>query len=169
MSTLETDGFLSKQIAEVEKTIAARYPEKWQLLTDTNRLTHRVIYSIHPHSQHVTELMLAALLIRQASAFQGFAILLGKGLFTQAQIVLRNLAEMIFITGAIRKDDQFVNQYVLAEDVSRVKSLDVPRRCRSGDRVARARTMARASITTMPVMAIGRSSSIGSTELMHGD
>jgi hypothetical protein len=124
MSTFETEGFLSSKISQVEKTIAARYPEKFQLADDTNRLTHRVIYAIKPHNEHVPDLMLAALLIRQASSFQGFLILLGKGLETQAQILLRNLAEMMFITGAIRKDDKFVTQYVLSEDISRLKSLE---------------------------------------------
>src|ERR1700722_17115316 len=124
MTTFETDGFLSAEISGFERTIAARYSKKLELATETNRLTHRVMYSIKPHSEHVPDLMLAALLIRQASSFQGFLILLSKGLETQAQVLLRNLAEMMFITGAIRKDQEFVTQYVLSEDVSRVKSLE---------------------------------------------
>lgn len=68
--------------------------------------------------------MLATLLVRQASAFQGFLVLLCKGLETQAQILLRNLAELMFITGAIRKDEKFAGRYVLSEDIPRVRALE---------------------------------------------
>lgn len=124
MTKFETDGFLSTEIAEFERTIAARYAKKFELATETNRLTHRVIYAIKPHNEHVPDLMLATLLIRQASSYQSFFILLSKGLETQAQVLLRILAELMFVTGAIRKDEKFVNQYVLSEDISRVKSLE---------------------------------------------
>lgn len=124
MTAFSTDGFLSTEITEFEQAITARYTRKLQLAMETNRLTHQVIYAATPHNEHALDLMLAALLVRQASAFQGVLILLEKGLETQAQILLRNLAEMLFITGAIRKDESFFNQYVLAEDVSRLKSLE---------------------------------------------
>jgi hypothetical protein len=87
----------------------------------------------------VIELLLAALLTRQATAFQAFLILLGKGLETQAQIILRNLAEMMFITGAIGKDKSFADKYVLAEDVSRLSPL---RRSRETSSVAAIEWMA---------------------------
>jgi hypothetical protein len=137
MTTFETDGFLSADIVGAERAIAARYQRKLELATETNRLTHRVIYSVKPHSEHVTELLLAALLTRQAAAFQAFLILLGKGLETQAQIILRNLAEMMFITGAIGKDKTFADKYVLSEEVSRLKTLEAiakDQQCR-GERV----------------------------------
>lgn len=124
MTEFETDGFLSADIAGAERAIAARYPEKLDLATETNRITHRVIYSVKPHDGHVGELLLAALLTRQATAFQAFLILLRKGLETQAQIILRNLAEMMFITGAIGKDKTFADRWVVSEDVSRLKSLE---------------------------------------------
>ena len=112
MTTFETDGFLSAEISGFERTIAARYAKKFELAAETNRLTHRVMYSIKPHSEHVPDLMLAALLIRQASSFQGFLILLSKGLETQAQVLLRNLAEMMSLSMSYPKI------------VSRVKSLE---------------------------------------------
>lgn len=124
MTKFETDGFLSAEISEFETTISARYAEKFKLATETNRLTHRVIYAIKPHSEHVPDLLLATLLIREASSYQGLLILLSKGLETQAKGLLRILAELMFVTGAIRKDENFVSEYVLSEDISRVKSLE---------------------------------------------
>jgi hypothetical protein len=80
MTTFETDGFLSAEILEFARTIAGRYAKKLELAADTNRLAHRVIYSIKPHSEHAPDLILAALLTRQASAFQSIVILLRNGL-----------------------------------------------------------------------------------------
>ncbi len=47
-----------------------------------------------------------------------------KGLLIQAQTILRNLAETIFIAGATRRDATFAERYVLSEEVNRKKSLD---------------------------------------------
>src|SRR5690348_6834729 len=72
MTTFAAEGFFSAEIEGVEKTIASRYPKKFQLAAETNRMVHRVLYSIRPHDENVAELMLAALLTRQAASFQGF-------------------------------------------------------------------------------------------------
>jgi len=124
MTAFETDGFLSTEISEIEESIAARYSAKFDLALETNRLAHEVIYAAKIQNEHVPDLLLASLLTRQAGSFQGFFILLRKGLLIQAQIILRNLAETMFITGAIRKDTTFADSYVLAEEVSRKKSLE---------------------------------------------
>lgn len=124
MTTFETDGFLSAEILGFERIITGHYAKKLELAVGTNRLTHRVIYSIKPRSEHAPDLILAALLTKQVGAFQSIVILLRKGLETQAQVLLRNLAEMMFITGAIRKDETFVKRYVLAEQVGRLKALE---------------------------------------------
>jgi hypothetical protein len=82
MTKFETDGFLSAEILEFARTIASRYAKKLELSADTNRLTHRVIYSIRPRNEYVPDLILAALLTRQAGAFQSIVILLRDGLET---------------------------------------------------------------------------------------
>jgi hypothetical protein len=56
----------SAEILEFERSISGRYAKKLELAVDTNRLTHRVIYSIKPQSEHAPDLILAALLVRVA-------------------------------------------------------------------------------------------------------
>jgi hypothetical protein len=124
MTTFITEGFRSTEIAQFEQAISARYLKKLNLADEANRMTHRIIYAVQPHNEHLPELVLASLLSREASAFQAFLILLNKGLVTQAQIILRNLAEMMFITGAIGKDKMFVDKYVSSEEITRVKTLE---------------------------------------------
>ncbi len=123
MTTFETDGFLSDE-PDFEAQAEERYGEKLELAADANRLAHGLIYSIQIHNEHLPDILLATLLARQSSSFQSFYLLLKKGLFFQSQILLRNIAENMFIIGASRKDPEFAGKYVLSEEVTRKKSLD---------------------------------------------
>ncbi len=68
-------------------------------------------------------LLLASLLVRQVETFQAFLILIGKGLIPQSAILLRNMAESMFIVGAIGKDQTFAESYIQSEDLPRLKVL----------------------------------------------
>lgn len=136
MSTFETDGFLSDELSEITEPATAQYASKLELASDANRLAHKMIYSVDVKNEHLPDILLATLLTRQTASFQSFYILLRKGLLTQAKILLRNLAETMFIVGAIRKDVEFPNRYVLSEEISRKKSLEAlmrDRQRRGGD------------------------------------
>lgn len=124
MTTFETDGFLSDEMPDFEAQADEIYAEKLELAADANRLAHGLIYSIEIHNEHLPDILLATLLARQSSSFQSFYLLLKKGLFFQSQILLRNIAENMFIIGASRKDPEFAGKYVLSEEVTRKKSLD---------------------------------------------
>ena len=124
MTIFETDGFLSDEMPEFEAPAAEQYAQKFELAADANRLAHKLIYSIEIHNKHLPDILLATLLTRQATSFQAFYLLLTKGLFFQSQILLRNVAENMFIVGAARKDQDFVNKFVAAEEISRKKSLE---------------------------------------------
>jgi hypothetical protein len=124
MTKFETDGFLSAEIAEYERDMETFYPKRLEIARNVNRLVHQVIYSARVYNQELVDLLLAALLARQASTFQGFVILIRKGLLVQAQMLLRNIAETMFIIGAIRKDAAFAKQYVISDEVASKKSLE---------------------------------------------
>lgn len=120
----ETDGFLSAEIAEYERDVETFYPKRLEIARNTNRLFHQVIYSAKVYNQELVDLLLASLLIRQATTFQAFVILMCKGLPVQAQMLLRNVAETMFIIGAIRKDAAFAKQYVISDEVAAKKALE---------------------------------------------
>jgi len=44
-------------------------------------------------------------------------------MLAQAEMILRNIAESMFIVGAIGKDNSFAEKYVLSEEISRKKAL----------------------------------------------
>lgn len=123
MTLFETDGFLSDQIVEAEGEITSRYQAAFDIATQANQLTHQVLFSAEVHNEDGLELLYVTLLTKQARSFQAFMLLLKRGLLSPAQIILRNLAENMFIVGALSKDETFAERYVLSEQVSRKKSL----------------------------------------------
>ena len=66
---------------------------------------------------------MGTLLTRQAEAFQAFLILVTKGLLFQAQIILRSIAESMFVVGAISKEETFAGDFIpiLRDHMSRLK------------------------------------------------
>lgn len=123
MTLFETDGFLSEQALDADKAISAQYPAAFDIAKRTNQLTHEILYSAAPHNEDALELLYVTLLTKQARSFQGFMLLLKRGLLSPAKILLRNLAESMFIIGALGADQTFPKKYVLAEEISRKKSL----------------------------------------------
>ncbi len=123
MTTFASDGFLSDEIVGYEADIDARYREKWQLAGAANQLAHTIVFSIQIQTDRLHDLLLAALLARQTGTFQAFLLLARKGLIHQSEMIVRNLAESMFIVGAIRKDTGFADRFVLADEISRKRSL----------------------------------------------
>lgn len=124
ISQFETDGFLSDQALAAESEIVARYQAAFDIAYEANRLTHKVLYGADVHNEDQMELLYITLLTKQARSLQGFLLLLRRGLLSPAQILLRNLAESMFIIGALGKDDTFGAKFVRSEQISRKKALE---------------------------------------------
>jgi len=122
-NSFNTDGFLSSDINEYKKEIRNNFSTRLGLAYEANQLAHKIIHSVKIYNEHLPDLLLASLLIRQVSTFQAFLIILESGLKTQAEMLLRNISETMFIAGAINKDGNFADKYVLSEEVSRKKAL----------------------------------------------
>lgn len=135
MTSFETNGFLSDAISGWEEDFEKRYAAKLQIATEANRLAHEVIFSIAIISSDLKEILLSTLLSRQISTFQAFIIVARKGLIDQAEMMVRALAELMFLVGAIRKDERFAEKWVLSDEISRKKNLVRLNadRCRRGE------------------------------------
>lgn len=123
MTTFASDGFLSDEIANVTADFAARYSRELDLVSRTNRLAHKILFGIQVRPDQVADLLLAILVARQIESFQAFVALLRIGLVSQAEIIIRTIAETMFLVAAIRKDAEFAARYVLADELSRRRSL----------------------------------------------
>jgi len=123
MSSFTTDGFLSDEMRAYEADIETRYRDRWDLSAAANRLVHKTVFAISVRTDRLPDLLLAALLARQAATFQAFLLLARKGLIDQSEMVVRNLAESMFIVGAICKDLGFAEIFVRADEIVRKRSL----------------------------------------------
>lgn len=124
MTLFDTDGFLSEQALEAEAEILTQYQVAFDIATKTNQLTHKVLFAANVHNEDGLELLYITLLTKQARAFQGFILLLRRGLLAPAQVLLRNLAETMFIVGALGKDTTFGTRYIASEEIARKKLLN---------------------------------------------
>ena len=123
MTSFEKDGFLGDEISGWEGDFEKRYASKLQLSIEANRLAHRLIFSIQITSSELKDLLLSALLARQVSTFQAFILLARKGLIDQSEMLIRAIAESMFLVGAIRKEEGFAEKWVLSDEISRKRSL----------------------------------------------
>lgn len=123
MTSFDTDGFLSDEISGWESDFVRRYAAKLDLSASVNRLAHKLVFSLEIASEDLRDLLLSSLLARQTSTFQAFVLLARKGMIFQAEMLVRALAESMFIVGAICKKPEFAEQWVLSDEVSRKKSL----------------------------------------------
>lgn len=123
MTSFESDGFLSNEILQWESDFANRYASKLELAMAVNRCAHRLLFSIEMTSDELKDLLISTLLARQTSTFQAFIILAQKGLIAQAAVLIRTLAESMFLVGAIRKKEDFAEKWILSDEISRKKNL----------------------------------------------
>ena len=123
MTTFSTDGFLSDEVSAWESDFEKQYPSKLELSTAVNRLAHKIVFTLDIGSEELRDLLLSTLLARQLSTFQGFVLLSRKGMIFQAEMLVRALAESMFLVGAICKKPDFAKQWILGDEVSRKKGL----------------------------------------------
>ena len=108
----ETDGFLSDELSRFESQITDRYSDQLEFAKEVNRIAQEIIGTVQIDRDELRSNLMGTLLIRQVESFQAFVILVGKGLFFQAQIILRNIAESMFIVGAIVNKQTFAEEFI---------------------------------------------------------
>ena len=120
MSNFVTDGFLGDGASFYESQITHQYSDQLDVAKEVNRIAHEIIWSVEIDRNNLSSSLMGTLLTRQVEAFQSFLILIGKGLLFQAQIILRNIAESMFIVGAIAKDRNVTKDIMEQADRSRL-------------------------------------------------
>ena len=121
MTDFRTDGFLSNELSHYESQIGERYSDELDFAKEVNRIAHEIIGSVQISRNKPTSRLMGTLLVRQTETFQAFLILIGKGLLFPSQVLWRNIAESMFIVGAINKDPAFAEDYIASDKVSRLK------------------------------------------------
>ncbi|MFA6176789.1 MAG: DUF5677 domain-containing protein [Phycisphaerae bacterium] len=112
MGTIEENGFLSEDIAEEAKKYRKDNEEIFCVCEDINRLGQKTMLSLNVHNEHLPTILMALLLTRVISNFQGIILLAERGMINEAKILTRCALELMFAIVAIEKDNKFAFEIV---------------------------------------------------------
>lgn len=112
MTGIDESGFLSDQI--VDWTIKHRKvnAEYFNLCEDINKFCQKMMLSLEVHNEYLPEILVASLLARALSNFQGMILLAERGMINECKTLLRCLLEGAFAAVAIEKDTNFAIELV---------------------------------------------------------
>lgn len=104
MSSIEKEGYLSKQITQWIEKHRKENSEWFELCEEINRFSHSTMFTMTIHNKYLPELIVASLYIRAMSNLQGIILLAERGMINEAKSLLRCLLECEFAVVAIDKD-----------------------------------------------------------------
>ncbi len=124
MPDLGDQVFLSPAMCEVRAQIRETHKELFALVEHLNELAHREMFATHLSNNNPQQLLVALLLHRALTTFQGVVILGEHGLQSEAAVLLRTLLEVLFRLVAIAKDAAVGIAYIREDERHREKFIN---------------------------------------------
>jgi hypothetical protein len=124
MPDLGNRVFLSPAMSEVIPEFRAAYARIFALADKINELAHREMFATDVNSSDAQCLLLACLLHRALTTFQGVVVLCERGMPSEATTLLRTLLEVMFRLVAIAKDPEVGQAYILEDELHRQKFIN---------------------------------------------
>lgn len=121
MPDLGDKVFLSPAMVEVIMQIRAAHARAFDLAEKLNELAYREMCGTGMSSNNAQHLLIACLLHRALTTFQGVVILCERGLVSEATALLRTLLEVMFRLVAIAKDAEVGLAYISEDELYRKK------------------------------------------------
>lgn len=117
--TLDVNGFLDDDI----QTWIEKHRTENQALFDTcheiNRIGQTHLFRLNIHSGDIQDVLLALLLVRALSSFQGSLLLIERGMLYEAKVLLRTHIELLFRIKAVADEPEIATAYVLEDEIHR--------------------------------------------------
>ena len=89
MSSIEKEGYLSKQITQWIEKHRKENSEWFELCEEINRFSHSTMFTMTIHNKYLPKLIVASLYIRAMSNFQGIILLAERGMMNEAKSLLK--------------------------------------------------------------------------------
>ncbi len=124
MPDLRDKGFLSPAMSEISAQFRHAHTKAFGLAEELNELAHREIFATRITSTNAQHLLIACLLHRALTTFQGVVVLGERGMPAEATTLLRTLLEVMFRLIAIAKDSEVGWAYILEDEVHRKKFIN---------------------------------------------
>jgi len=117
-------AFLSPEIAHFRRKVRSSRTKLFALIERLNELAHREMFGTRVKNKDPQQALVAALLSRALTTFQGVVILAEHGLISEATAILRTLLEVLFRIAAIAKDEAVAIAYILEDERHRDKFIN---------------------------------------------
>jgi hypothetical protein len=105
--TIDDKGFLSEEMANWIDKHRGENAKYFNLCEDINKFSQKTMLSLEAHNKCLPEILLASLLVRAVSNFQGIILLIERGMKNESETLLRCLLEIEFAARAILKNPKF--------------------------------------------------------------
>ena len=120
--------FLGAEMPAVIAAIRAAYPRHFALAERLNEFANRQLFTITIRKTQGRDIrrdiVLAALLRRLLTAFQGTVLVAERGMVSEVKLLLRKVLEVTFRIVAIARNEEVARLYILAAERQRIKFLN---------------------------------------------
>lgn len=124
MSDFEKNGFLSLAMNEVMVEFRSIHTKTFGLAKKLNEIAHRELFATDVTDNNDQQLLIACLLQRALTTFQGVVVLAERGMPAEATTLLRTLIEVMFRLIAIAKDPEVGKVYIHQDQIQRKKYIN---------------------------------------------
>jgi hypothetical protein len=121
---LDKHGFLGSQMETWIKECRERYPLYFLLASEVNEVCQTSMFELKANSKDVQTVLTATLYSRVVTNYQSVIVLCERGMRAEARAMLRVMLETIFNLCAVAKDQQLAKDFVLEDQVQRLKFLN---------------------------------------------
>lgn len=124
MPDFEDNGFLSPAMKEVIVEFRNTHTKAFGLAEKLNEIAHREMFATDITNNNNQQLLIACLLQRALTTFQGVVVLAERGMPAEATTLLRTLVEVMFRLVAIAKDPEVGRIYIHQDQLQRKKFIN---------------------------------------------
>jgi len=123
MSTLETEGFLSREAEAGEAIFKKRFSRVLGLAEDVNSVAIRKLGEAKLGKSSRGHFVLYLLTIRIIESYEAVIILMRRGLLAPAKLIIRPMLETLFTLAALQRDASLVDKYFDMQEKAHLEQL----------------------------------------------
>lgn len=124
MADLGNKVFLSPAMSEVIREFRTTYRDLFGLAEKLNEYCNQELFSTEVKSNDAQHILVASLLHRALTTYQGVVLLSMRGMPSEACVLLRTLLEAMFRLVAIAKDSEVGRAYIQEDELHRKKFIN---------------------------------------------
>lgn len=124
MSDFTRQGFVSEDSRKVAQKLEMQYASLWSEAFAVNEFSQAFQYDLEVHKNSLAEMLAAVMYARTLSTYQGFLIMVERGMMQQAKMLLRCMFESLFPLVAISESLDFAERLLGSEELERLKGVN---------------------------------------------